>query len=154
MSNASLLESAKLDKFCGSPFWVSEYHLKKNDQSSLKFTFQNSSLTWKTDDPSFTRCFEQTVLVWIPCLFIWIFSPLEYYYQEVSFNRYIPWNWKNFSKVLINALIFAVCFSDFISSAGADVFERVDIFMPLLKVVTFVSIFFTNLQFFLLTFLR
>lgn len=100
---------------------------------------QNTTLTWETDDPQFTPCFEKTVLVWIPCLFLWFFAPVEVYYQRSSLNKYIPWNWKNFFKMLINTLICAVCLSDFILSAGGDVVVKVDIFMPLLKLVTFVS---------------
>ncbi|XP_066155170.1 multidrug resistance-associated protein 1-like [Euwallacea fornicatus] len=118
MSNESWLDTKALDKFCGSKFW-------------------NSTLTWNTDDPEFTPCFEKTVLVWIPCQFLWLFSPLQIYFQVSSPNKYIPWNWKNFLKLLINALICAVALSDFITSAGGDVNTKVDIFIPLLKFITF-----------------
>ncbi|KAH1017925.1 hypothetical protein HUJ05_008511 [Dendroctonus ponderosae] len=118
MTNISaLLENSNLDKFCGSTFW-------------------NTTLTWNTNDPQFTPCFEKTVLSWIPCLFIWTFSPMNLYYQKTSPNKSIPWNWKNFAKLLVNALVCAVCLSDFISSAGGDVLVKVDIFMPLLKLIS------------------
>ncbi|CAG9761169.1 unnamed protein product [Ceutorhynchus assimilis] len=119
---ASFFHNEALDKFCGSPFW-------------------NTTLTWDTTNPDFTPCFEKTVLVWIPCLFLWFFSPLELYYQKVSPNKFIPWNWKNSCKLLMNALICALCLSDVIRSAGSDVLVKVDIFMPLCKFMTFSLVF-------------
>ncbi|XP_050313202.1 multidrug resistance-associated protein 1-like [Anthonomus grandis grandis] len=121
MSNETFLDETlfeSLDQFCGSPFW-------------------NSTLTWHTLDPEFTPCFEKTVLVWIPCLFLWVFSPLEMHYQKASPNKYIPWNWKNSLKLLINALICALCLSDFITNSGNDVLVKVDIYQPLCRLVTF-----------------
>lgn len=107
-----------MDKFCGSPLW-------------------NTTLTWHSDEPDFTKCFEKTFLVWIPCVFICIFSPLELHYQKISNNKHIAWNWKNFAKLLINALICLVCVVDFFHGASGDVLAKVDILMPLCKLVSF-----------------
>ncbi|XP_053548507.1 ATP-binding cassette sub-family C member 2 [Bombina bombina] len=51
------MSNSALDEFCGSTFW-------------------NSSLLERSD-PDLTICFEQTVLVWIPLLFFWIFVPWQ-----------------------------------------------------------------------------
>lgn len=59
---------------------------------------QNVSVTWNTNNPDLTPCFEKTVLAWIPCLFLWIFSPLEVFYMLSSKQRNIPWSWLNISK--------------------------------------------------------
>ena len=40
------------DSFCKGPFW-------------------NSTLTWYTNDPDITECFRDTVLVGVPCAFLW-----------------------------------------------------------------------------------
>ncbi|XP_062567586.1 multidrug resistance-associated protein 1-like [Saccostrea cucullata] len=37
------------------------------------------NLTWNTASPDLTPCFQKTVLPWIPCIFILIFSPLRLY---------------------------------------------------------------------------
>lgn len=42
-----------MDAFCSTPLW-------------------NDSVTWNTNNPDFTPCFHQTVLVWIPSIFLWI----------------------------------------------------------------------------------
>ncbi|CAH2322284.1 canalicular multispecific organic anion transporter 1 [Pelobates cultripes] len=49
--------SNSLDKYCGSVFW-------------------NNSLL-ERPDPDLTLCFEQTVLVWIPLIFFWLFAPCQ-----------------------------------------------------------------------------
>ena len=38
---------------------------------------QDLNETWYTEDPDFTPCFEQTVLVWIPSAFLWTAGTLE-----------------------------------------------------------------------------
>ena len=43
-------------KFCRSSFW-------------------NMTLTWHTNHPHFTQCFEDTVLTGIPCLILWLGFP-------------------------------------------------------------------------------
>ncbi|XP_015378037.1 PREDICTED: multidrug resistance-associated protein 1-like, partial [Diuraphis noxia] len=74
------MELVDLDGFCGSPFW-------------------DWNTSWNTTDPDVTLCFEKTALVWSPCLFLWLFSPLEVYYLVHSRYRDIPWNWLNLSKL-------------------------------------------------------
>ncbi|XP_062617447.1 multidrug resistance-associated protein 1-like [Saccostrea cucullata] len=39
----------------------------------------DSNLTWNTASPDLTLCFQKTVLPWVPCTFILIFSPLRLY---------------------------------------------------------------------------
>lgn len=108
--------------------------------TSFKFLFQNSSLTWYTSDPDFTKCFEKTVLVIFPIAFFWIFLPLEYYWLNKSLNRNIPWTWKNVSKFLIVTAILVICVCDFFANVSDDMpIVKVDIYMPLVKLLTYVS---------------
>lgn len=36
-------------------------------------------MSWEADNPDLTSCFQETVLVWVPCAFLWIASPYELY---------------------------------------------------------------------------
>ncbi|XP_066253825.1 multidrug resistance-associated protein 1-like isoform X2 [Euwallacea similis] len=109
----------QLDLFCASEFW-------------------NSSLTWYTDNPDFTICFEKTVFVLVPVVYFWLFLPLEYYWLRKSLNRDVPWTWKNVSKFLIISTICVLCACDFLFNLSEDVpVVKVDIFMPLIKFGTF-----------------
>ncbi|XP_020669780.3 ATP-binding cassette sub-family C member 6 isoform X1 [Pogona vitticeps] len=45
--------------------------------------------TWHTDTPSFTSCFRSTILVWIPCIYLWISFPFYHLYLQKSSRGYI-----------------------------------------------------------------
>ncbi|XP_055919617.1 multidrug resistance-associated protein 1-like isoform X7 [Eupeodes corollae] len=116
-------DTSPMDKFCGSEFW-------------------NLNRTWYTEDPDFTPCFEQTILVWVPCAFLWIFMFLELYYLRASLDRNIPWNFKNLSKVILHVGLLVLCVVDFVSaltvsSSTTDVIFPVDIWGPVIKFFTF-----------------
>jgi len=50
--------------------------------------------------PSFTPCFQHTVLVWVPCFFLWLLAPYHY----ISLNRSrlpaIKWSVLHISKLV------------------------------------------------------
>ncbi|CAG9853670.1 unnamed protein product [Phyllotreta striolata] len=115
---------AALNKFCGSPFW-------------------DVKLTWNTTDPEFTPCLEKTFLVWIPCIFLWLFVGLECYYIYSSKKWNIPWNWLNLLKLGITATLIVLTVSDIVTTfkraaeENSKVFN-VDIYSPLLKIFSFI----------------
>ncbi|XP_073949374.1 multidrug-Resistance like Protein 1 isoform X2 [Choristoneura fumiferana] len=112
-----------LDKFCGSKFW-------------------DSNLTWHTDNPELTDCFERTVLVWLPCIYLWLAAFLEAYYIISSKERNIPWNILNISKLIITSLLIVLTFVDLgvtvhrESREDENVFS-VDYYTPIIKILTF-----------------
>lgn len=99
-------------------------------------------LTWHTDDPDFTTCFQRTALIWGPCAFLWIFSLFDLYYIQSSINRNIPWGFLNTTKtVFTTALIFLTCADLLIVVANQkdnNVYP-VDFYTPVIKIATFVS---------------
>ncbi|XP_071454824.1 multidrug resistance-associated protein 1 isoform X2 [Hetaerina americana] len=120
--NSSLpYEPGNLDKLCGSPFW-------------------DLNVTWYTDYPEFTPCFKKTLLVWIPCIFLWVFSPLEFYYILKSKNKNIPWTILNLSKFFIKAVLITVTIVDWSHSINAsssiEVYP-VDYLAPVLRMISF-----------------
>ncbi|CAH2108143.1 unnamed protein product [Euphydryas editha] len=113
-----------LDDFCGSKFW-------------------DSNLTWNTDNPEVTPCFEKTVLVWIPCLFLWVAALLDSYYILNSKERNIPWNILNITKLVITCLLIVLKFVDLgvtvhnSSKEDVAVFNA-DYYSPIVKILTFI----------------
>ncbi|CAG2053140.1 unnamed protein product [Timema podura] len=111
-----------MDSFCGSVFW-------------------DTNLTWNTTDPDLTPCFQKTVLVWIPCSFLWLFSSLETYYILHSKTKNVPWNWLNISKIILTALLIVLSIADvgFVASRRSNEFETfsVDYYTPIIRMVTF-----------------
>ncbi|XP_028254087.1 multidrug resistance-associated protein 1-like [Parambassis ranga] len=45
------------------------------------------NLTWYTSRPDLTQCFQQTVLVWFPCIYLWIWSPVYLLYLQFRPQR-------------------------------------------------------------------
>ncbi|XP_035434175.2 multidrug resistance-associated protein 1 isoform X1 [Spodoptera frugiperda] len=115
--------NSTLDSFCGSEFW-------------------NSNLTWYTDSPELTPCFQKTVLVWTPCLYLWVAAFLDTYYILNSKERNIPWNILNISKLFITCLLIVLKFVDLgvtvhtSSQEDMAVFSA-DYYSPIIKILTF-----------------
>lgn len=50
----------------------------KLDHLSLFFfctLIQDWNRTWYTANPDLTQCFQNTVLVWVPCIYLWLLAP-------------------------------------------------------------------------------
>ncbi|XP_041631913.1 multidrug resistance-associated protein 1 isoform X1 [Drosophila kikkawai] len=120
--------NSPMDRFCGSTFW-------------------NSTETWFTNDPDFTPCFEQTVLVWTPCAFYWLFVAFDFYYLKASLDRNIPWNKLNVSKALVNVGLLVITALDLIMALikkGGDSqlpLYDLDVWGPIIKFATFLLLF-------------
>ncbi|XP_054168602.1 multidrug resistance-associated protein 1-like [Oppia nitens] len=67
--------SLKFDQFCGNSFW-------------------DNNLSWNTNSPELTECFNKTILVWIPFIFLLLFSPILIRVLIKS-NQTIAWNYYN-----------------------------------------------------------
>lgn len=115
---------------------------------SLLFVFfhthtQNANLTWYTDDPDFTPCFQRTALVWLPCGFLWLFALLDVFYIKNSINRNIPWGFLNATKLILTGGLILLSLVDLIvvivNQDDKAVFP-VDFYVPVIKIATFVSI--------------
>ncbi|CAO1343275.1 unnamed protein product [Diamesa hyperborea] len=79
--------------FCGGPFWDAE-------------------LAWADTNPDFTFCFKQSVLVWIPCGFLWMFSLIDVFQMKKSRYSDIPWGFLNIIKSMFLLLLICVSFTD------------------------------------------
>lgn len=99
-------------------------------------------MTWYTKDPDFTPCFQQTTLVWFPCAFLWLFTPLEIFYIKNSINRNIPYGFVNLSKLMLTGSLIVLSIIDLAVAAMNNVNERVypvSYITPFIKIATFVS---------------
>uniref|UniRef100_A0AAR2LN52 ABC-type glutathione-S-conjugate transporter n=1 Tax=Pygocentrus nattereri TaxID=42514 RepID=A0AAR2LN52_PYGNA len=47
----------------------------KNPNRSFLLIFQDWNQTWYTHTPELSDCFQNTVLVWAPCIYLWVCSP-------------------------------------------------------------------------------
>lgn len=106
------------------------------------FSLKNLNVTWYTDNPDFTPCFQRTVLIWFPCAFLWLFSFLEIFYIKNSINRNIPYGFLNVSKLLLTGVIIVLSIVDLavaILNSDDRALFPVDYYTPVIKIATFVS---------------
>lgn len=62
--------------------------------------YQDWNRTWYTGNPDFTQCFQNTVLVWIPCLYLWTCGPIYMLYLHSHSHGYICMNHFNKAKTV------------------------------------------------------
>lgn len=114
-----------MDEFCGSPFWL-------------------QNLTWNvTNQPDFTPCFQDTVLFWIPCVFLWVFGPIEIISIYRSERRYIPVTILNLFKAFLTTVLCLLSVGELIEALTRP--ERgvplVDFISPIVRSLAYVTAF-------------
>ncbi|XP_015122091.1 multidrug resistance-associated protein 1 isoform X1 [Diachasma alloeum] len=112
------MEKHEMDDFCGSHFW-------------------DYNLSWNTTDPDLTPCFQNTVLVWTPCAFLWTFLFLEAYYLINSKRRDIPYSWKFIAKGVLTAVLIVLSVTDLGMAVHQTNSKTVNYYTPIIKFVTF-----------------
>ncbi|XP_025062209.1 multidrug resistance-associated protein 1 isoform X4 [Alligator sinensis] len=59
---------------------------------------QDWNLTWHTENPDFTQCFQNTVLIWVPCIYLWVCFPIYFLYLRHHGRGYIQMSSLNKAK--------------------------------------------------------
>ncbi|NXG80683.1 MRP1 protein, partial [Baryphthengus martii] len=70
------------------------------------------NLTWHTENPDFTQCFQNTVLVWIPCIYLWACFPVYFLYLRCHDRGYIQMSNLNKAKTALGLILWIVCWAD------------------------------------------
>ncbi|XP_064490246.1 multidrug resistance-associated protein 1-like [Ornithodoros turicata] len=114
-----------MDSFCGSAFW-------------------DPQLAWEVgSSPDFTTCFQETVLLWIPCGFLWLLLPFEIHYYNSRKDRFVPWTFLNVLKVVLLCLLCILSLLEIVHAMllygdGLDVFP-VTYYAPFIRLATFLA---------------
>ncbi|XP_021410687.2 ATP-binding cassette sub-family C member 3, partial [Lonchura striata] len=85
--------SAAMEAFCGSRFW-------------------DSNLTIHTDNPDLTPCFQNTILAWIPSIYLWSALPFYLLYLKRNKRGYIVLSVLSRFKTLFGVLLWCVSWAD------------------------------------------
>ncbi|EPY85138.1 multidrug resistance-associated protein 1 [Camelus ferus] len=70
------------------------------------------NVTWNTSNPDFTKCFQNTVLVWVPCFYLWACFPFYFFYLSHHDRGYIQMTHLNKAKTALGFLLWIVCWAD------------------------------------------
>ncbi|CAG0885967.1 unnamed protein product [Darwinula stevensoni] len=104
----------------------------------LLFT-QDANLTWYTEIPDVTPCFLNTVLLWVPCGWLWVMAALEIHYLFASVGKYIPWTKLNVSKLLLASGLLVLHAADLVRAIASHRSAPVFYFTPVILVLTMAS---------------
>ncbi|KAL6447242.1 hypothetical protein ACFW04_001485 [Cataglyphis niger] len=116
------MENQTMDEFCGTKFW-------------------DANLTWYTNDPDLTECFQKTILVWVPCVFLWVFSVMEAYYLINSKRRNVPYTWLFISKQVLTVVLIILSIVEILLAINANGHRKVynvEYYTPFIKIITFI----------------
>ncbi|XP_051905539.1 multidrug resistance-associated protein 1 isoform X2 [Hippocampus zosterae] len=68
--------------------------------------------SWNTTKPDFTECFQNTVLVWLPCIYLWLCAPIYLLYLRSHNQGYICMSHLNKAKTAFGFLLWIICWAD------------------------------------------
>ncbi|XP_017652829.1 multidrug resistance-associated protein 1 [Nannospalax galili] len=74
--------------------------------------FWDWNVTWNTSNPDFTKCFQNTALAWLPCVYLWACFPLYFLYLSRHDRGYIQMTHLNKAKTALGLLLWIVCWAD------------------------------------------
>ncbi|NXC45150.1 MRP3 protein, partial [Penelope pileata] len=74
--------------------------------------FQDSNLSIHTDNPDLTPCFQNTILAWIPSVYLWTALPFYLLYLKHSKRGYIVLSMLSRFKTLFGILLWCVSWAD------------------------------------------
>ncbi|XP_063286386.1 multidrug resistance-associated protein 1-like [Pelobates fuscus] len=77
-----------------------------------KDRFWDANITWYTENPDFTKCFQNTVLVWIPCIYLWFCLPIYAVYLQHNDKGYIRMSHLSKAKTAIGFFLWLICWAD------------------------------------------
>ncbi|XP_023385436.1 multidrug resistance-associated protein 1 [Pteropus vampyrus] len=70
------------------------------------------NVTWNTSNPDFTKCFQNTILVWAPCVYLWVCFPFYFLYLSHHDRGYIQMTHLNKAKTALGFLLWIVCWAE------------------------------------------
>ncbi|NP_001412107.1 multidrug resistance-associated protein 1 isoform 2 [Mus musculus] len=70
------------------------------------------NVTWHTSNPDFTKCFQNTVLTWVPCFYLWSCFPLYFFYLSRHDRGYIQMTHLNKTKTALGFFLWIICWAD------------------------------------------
>ncbi|NXL09578.1 MRP3 protein, partial [Mesembrinibis cayennensis] len=74
--------------------------------------FQDSNLSIHTDNPDLTPCFQNTILAWIPSIYLWSALPFYLLYLKHNKRGYIVLSVLSRFKTLLGVLLWCVSWAD------------------------------------------
>ena len=105
-------------KFCASPLW-------------------DVDLTWYNDDPDFTPCFHDTVLVYVPAALLWLLAGVEVAKCRNSRNRGVPTTTLTIARLWLICALILFSLVDFLLELVYGLSSVAAVLAPIVSALTF-----------------
>ncbi|VDI41918.1 Hypothetical predicted protein [Mytilus galloprovincialis] len=70
--------------------------------------------------PNFTKCFRNTVLVWLPCGWLWLTLPVNIYLVRTTKNQRLPVTAFNMSKLILVLILVVMTVIDTVREVSEE----------------------------------
>jgi len=100
----------------------------------------DTAVLWNTDTPDVSVCLQKSVLVWIPCGFLWVAAPFLTYHLSRSRSLYIPHTLLNIVQTVLAAGLGLFAGADLIYFATKNNNNTVDILDPVIRGLTWLLV--------------
>ncbi|XP_068119210.1 ATP-binding cassette sub-family C member 3 isoform X2 [Hyperolius riggenbachi] len=74
--------------------------------------FWDANLTLYTNMPDLTPCFQNTIIAWIPCIYLWAMLPFYILYLKYNKRGYIVLSMLCKAKTVFGVLLWCICWAD------------------------------------------
>ena len=107
-------------QFCSDPLW-------------------DLDLSWYTEDPDFTHCFQYTILIYVPAFIFALFLPFKWWTWHHTKQGHVPWTPIIGVRLVLNLVLIAINLLQFIMEmVWLDKMRPIsNIIAPVVLVVTF-----------------
>ena len=95
---------------------------------------------WHASVPDFSVCLQKTVLVWIPCGFLWLAAPVVFYSLFKTKHVGIPHTLLNMVATILSIGLTVFALFDLIFFTALESGTLVDILDPILRALTWILV--------------
>lgn len=100
----------------------------------------NTSISWNTADPDVSVCLQKSLLIWVPCGFLWLLAPFLIYRLFRSKSLYIPFTLLNIIQTVLAAGLAVFAVADLIYFSSKDQKDTADVLDPVVRGLTFLLV--------------
>jgi len=100
----------------------------------------DTTVMWNTHSPDFSVCLQKSLLVWLPCGFVWVLTPFLIYRLFSSKSLYIPHTLLNIVQTVLAAGLGIFAGADLIYFSTKSHANMVDLLDPIIRGLTWLLV--------------
>eukprot|EP00090_Calanus_glacialis_P002437 TRINITY_DN11824_c0_g1_i1.p1 TRINITY_DN11824_c0_g1~~TRINITY_DN11824_c0_g1_i1.p1 ORF type:complete len:1639 (-),score=332.95 TRINITY_DN11824_c0_g1_i1:544-5460(-) len=122
------------------PINATEWSYKMGWLCSETDPLLDTSVSWNTQSPDISVCLQKSLLIWVPCGFLWVMAPFLIYRLYRSKSLYIPHTLLNIIQTVLAAGLGLFAGADLIYFATKESEATVDVLDPIIRGLTWLLV--------------